>query len=215
VPSLGRSWAALWYRRFRFVAYTSWIVADTADRHDTVRHPFVRLERSMHTHNDQKGTRFHTAVVGVRVRHIARYTTRNGQSILDLTGVRAMDVSFPDGGGDDNNSRLEASPATEAIEKGIFSCWYEASVSSAKAEAIFAENETLAIGDESRWDVGTLTVAGVLEAVYKPALEMIRQMDGVGAKVDNGQGSKLQAPGWNIRQVEALREAEGLDEEFW
>jgi len=169
----------------------------------------------MHTLGDQKGVQFHTAVVAVRVRHIARYTSKDGRSLLDLTYLRDMDVQFPEGGEHDDSSRLEAFPMTEAVARGVFSSWYEASVSSVKAEEIFVENEGIATGDESQWDIGTLSAAGVLEALYTPALEMVRQMDGVGATVDNGQGGRYRAPAWNVRQAEARREAEASGGEFW
>ena len=180
-----------------------------------MRDPFVRLEHSTHVYGDQNGSRFHTAVVAARVRNVARYTSEDSQSFLDLTHVRDMKLSSPNGGLVDGTSPLEASTAAEAIESGIFSGWYEASVSSVRAKGIFEENESMTTGDEASWDIESLLTAGVLEAIHGPALEMVRMMDGVGAKVDNGQGCKFTVPTWNIGHEGAWRGMDEAEGDFW
>ena len=167
------------------------------NRQDTTGNPFVRLERSVQIEDDMDGAKFQRAAVAVRVRHVARYTSQDGQSFLDLTFVRDMSPTCPDG------VQLKASLAAESIKYGVFTSWYEASISSARAEELFKENETMTTGDESSWDTNTLTAAGVLDAVSGAALGMVRAMDGVGAKVDNGQSCKFRAPPSNMREAEA------------
>ncbi len=81
-----------------------------------------------------------------------------------------------------------ARPSGETPGEGIISTWYEASISSTSARTILRENETLTLGDEAQWTLQMLVDAGALEAIYKPALQMVKAMDGVGVKMDNGPG---------------------------
>jgi len=136
---------------------------------------------------------------------VARYSSIDGESLLDLTNVWHMTLSPPGNGIRDSDNPLTALPTTEAPDSGLFSNWYEAAVSSAKAADIFKENEGMTAGDEASWDTSTLSSARVFAATYKPALEMVRKMDGVGVKVDNRQGRRYPTPAWNARIIEMQR----------
>ncbi len=87
-----------------------------------------------------------------------------------------------------------ARPSGETPGEGIISTWYEASISSTSAQTILRENEILTLGDEAQWTLQTLVDAGALEAIYKPALQMVKAMDGVGVKMDNGQSERVTLP---------------------
>jgi len=73
--------------------------------------------------------------------------------------------------------------------------WFELSLHSTKIDGFMAQHEKLEIGDEASWLPEHLFDAA--QALYLPACEMLKQMDGIGYHNDNGKdirsilGSKI------------------------
>ena len=72
------------------------------------------------------------------------------------------------------------------LGKDRLDAWYEISVSSARADELFEQNKWLELGEEASWTTESLSTANVAQAMYLPACEMIKKMDGVGYWNENG-----------------------------
>ena len=113
-------------------------------------------------------------------------TDREG-SILSISEVRALDVDsrYPFDGAKFQVYRalspLEHQNGTDGLD-----VWYEASISSAKANDLLRQNVTLELGDEAGWTPEELEQLGAASAMYLPACEMLKQMDGIGLHNNNG-----------------------------
>ena len=64
--------------------------------------------------------------------------------------------------------------------------WHEVSISSNKADELFEQNKKLELGDEASWTPESLSKVDAAQAMYLPACEMIKKMDGVGYWNENG-----------------------------
>ncbi|KAL4730375.1 hypothetical protein ACLX1H_002409 [Fusarium chlamydosporum] len=72
--------------------------------------------------------------------------------------------------------------------------WFEASISSIKAEDMLQENVGLELGERTRWNPDALQRYGALTAICEPAIRMVRQMDRVGDSNENGHGTETDQP---------------------
>lgn len=81
---------------------------------------------------------------------------------------------------------------SERPAKGVFTSWFEASISSVKAEELFVQNEELTLGEEAEWTAEQLKQDGVFRSLWGPALQMLKEMDSVGHHNSNGQ--EIRAP---------------------
>lgn len=110
----------------------------------------------------------------------------------------------------DGWERFHSFPARECAEAGRASLWFEASLSSAKAEAFFEANESLGIGEEAAWTVESMEEAGCFKALWEPALAMVKQMDHIGVETWAARGGRE-------AKVEKLpHEEKSVDEDgFW
>lgn len=122
----------------------------------------------------------------VRIRQVRRFQTQSKKTLLDITRVFPTEVkNFPG-----TKYRAVRSLPNDDCEKGVFKGWYEASVSSARMEELLKQNETLAPGDEVEWTFEQLEKEGVFEDIYQPACQIVKSMDGVGVKCDNGMSHR-------------------------
>ena len=64
--------------------------------------------------------------------------------------------------------------------------WFEVSISSAQLDIILQQNERLGLGEEARWTPQEVSDLDIAKSIYLPALEMLKQMDGVGQYNHNG-----------------------------
>ena len=118
----------------------------------------------------------------VRVRQVRRFQTQNERTILDISRVFLTEAqNFPG-----TKCRAVRSIQGDDHEKGVFKGWYEATVSSARMEELLQQNEALEPGDEVDWTLEQLEREGVFEDIYQPACQVVKRMDGVGVKCDNG-----------------------------
>jgi hypothetical protein len=69
--------------------------------------------------------------------------------------------------------------------QGTVPYWFEVSIHSTKVDEVLAQNEKLGLGDEAAWLPEHFVDAA--QALYLPACEMLKQMDGVGYHNDNGK----------------------------
>ena len=181
---------------------------------DTKHVPRLRFDCDTSIRED-RGVRWNDDVIALRVRHVARHVGRGGETYLDITHVRDMRLAHPTRGEGQIAALVEATPAEGNMSQGKFASWYEASVTSARGEKLFAENETMSLGEEASWTPAALDREGVFQAIYEPALEMVKIMDGVGVTVDNGQDSRMEHPPRTMAVVKAERAAKGSGYLFW
>lgn len=110
----------------------------------------------------------------------------------------------------DGWERFHSFPARECAEAGRASLWFEASLSSAKAEALFKTNESLGLGEEAAWTVESMEEAGCFKALWEPALAMVKQMDHIGVETWAARGGR------EAKAEKAPREEKGVDDDgFW
>jgi hypothetical protein len=67
----------------------------------------------------------------------------------------------------------------------IGSFWHEVSISSVVANKILLENAALELGEEASWTPESLSSVDTAQAIYLPACEMLKKMDGIGHYTDN------------------------------
>lgn len=82
------------------------------------------------------------------------------------------------------NARISWQTAPQEGQPGL---WYEASISSATAQDLLAENAGLQLGDEASWDCDRLERRGVFTSLCRSGLALVSAMDGIGSRNDNGQ----------------------------
>jgi hypothetical protein len=125
----------------------------------------------------------------ILVHHVVKHksTDKDATSILRISEVRALDVDSicPFLGSTFQIYKAESPPGNQNEPENL-NIWYEASVSSAKAEELLKQNTTLELGDEAEWTPEKLEELDAASAMYIPACEMVKQMDGVGLHNDNG-----------------------------
>ncbi|OAA57924.1 hypothetical protein SPI_06809 [Niveomyces insectorum RCEF 264] len=137
---------------------------------------------------------FCTKVLSARVRNVNRFISRDQASFLDVSWTRHMTLEQKPDKADRNLGTILAAAAADNPTRGAFSSWYEMNVVSARAEAAFRENETLAPGETAAWGSSRAEQDEMFEATLRPALELVQKMDGVGVLIDNGQGDMLYTP---------------------
>ena len=124
----------------------------------------------------------------ILVRRVAKHNSADSDanSILGISEVRALDVDSRCPFQGATFQIYKAEPPPEHLQElGDLSIWHEASISSVKANEQLKQNTTLELGDEARWTPETLEELGAVNAMCRPACEMLKQMDGVGYHNDN------------------------------
>ena len=129
---------------------------------------------------------------GVRVHRIVECMSMDATSVLHISEIHDLDVNAQIG---KNHTIYKAEPNTIArpgCEKVDY--WHEVSISSTKATRDFEGNKTLLFGDETSWTPESLSKQDVAGSMYRPACEMLKQMDGIGFWNDNGIEDDKAAP---------------------
>ncbi|KAI5466214.1 hypothetical protein BGZ63DRAFT_460831 [Mariannaea sp. PMI_226] len=119
-----------------------------------------------------------------RVRHIVKYNRSTTDSVyLCLTMTRVIHGK--------QASNCYRGVLTQGLSPGECQTtqWFDASVRSAKADALLSQNEQLQLGDKASWSPDDFE--GAIKAICRPALQMITQMDEIGRTNDNDQRLKL------------------------
>jgi len=129
---------------------------------------------------------------GVRVHRIVEYLSGDATSILHIAEIHDLDVNAQVG---ETHTIYKAESNTvprPGCEKVDY--WHEVSISSTDAIKNFEENMTLEFGDEASWTPESISKQNVAAAMYQPACEMLKQMDGIGFWNDNGIEEDKAAP---------------------
>jgi hypothetical protein len=134
--------------------------------------------------DDPTSKRFELA--GVRVYRICRYKSKDAKSILKISALHSLDIhmmSVPEG----IYFKVSPGPADrKPCEKPGLVEWFEVSISSAQLDDLLEQNEKLELGEEARWTPEEVLDLGIAKSIYLPALEMLKQMDGIGQYNHNG-----------------------------
>uniref|UniRef100_A0A8H7N9Q0 Uncharacterized protein n=1 Tax=Bionectria ochroleuca TaxID=29856 RepID=A0A8H7N9Q0_BIOOC len=130
----------------------------------------------------------------VSIRHVARYRCDQLEGPqLNVTMVRPFTKK--------TDYTSQKSPSlfrgktwfgTNRLNKGQKSSldeWYEVSLSSSKADDVFRGNMNLGFGESAGWELNELD--GIWADICRPALDVLSQMDDIGATNDNSVGPEL------------------------
>lgn len=128
-------------------------------------------------------------IQSILVHHTAKHksTDKGANSVLSITEIRALDVDsrFPFPKAPFQIYKAEFPQAHRNGSKN-FNIWHEASISSAKVNEQLKQNATLELGEETEWSPDSLEQLGAANDMCLPACEMLKQMDGVGIRNNNG-----------------------------
>ena len=139
--------------------------------------PYIRLHENEH---------YGVFTEKVTIRHVAKY--KGGDSFLKVRMMQDMTLNAHFIANEAADVRVvDAEPDKHDKARGIPDKWYEASISSVRAEELLEENALMEWGNEVKWTVEDAKEEGVFAALYKPALAMVSQMDLVGCFNDNRQ----------------------------
>ena len=97
--------------------------------------------------------------------------------------------------------------------KGSPTQWFEAHISSTRAEELFEENLGLVFGERTRWTVEKLMEDGVLSALCEPALRMVTKMDHIGESNCTSQGFRTTG-GQAYGTIDSTRDGK-QEYQFW
>ncbi|RGP70483.1 hypothetical protein FSPOR_4058 [Fusarium sporotrichioides] len=131
----------------------------------------------------------------VRVYHEAKYRNgAKGPSCLTTTMVRVVE-RFPNG----TKKLYKGQLVPVALPgSGRVGQWFEATISSVRAEEELQENIGLELGDKTTWSPDCLERHGAFRAICEPAIRMVRQMDPVGNSNANGHGIQTDQPFFDV-----------------
>jgi hypothetical protein len=131
---------------------------------------------------------------GIRCQCITEYESANGKSVLRVSEITEL-VVFPIDVPEKDVTIFEAKtndvyrPGREGVD-----FWHEVSISSVEANKVIQQNRNLELGDEAAWTPEHLSKMNAAEAMYLPACEMLKQMDGIGFYNDNGVDRNARPP---------------------
>lgn len=134
---------------------------------------------------DLSGEHSDISIVSVRAHKRCDYPSKDLQSMLHITEInRADHVATRVSQNGKDMLLVHATPAES--EPGYEKAWFEVSVSSTCIDAALKENEDLEVGDGATWTDEDFLAAGAIEAIYRPALAMVKSMDNIGYGNNNG-----------------------------
>ena len=157
-------------------------------------------------------------IYGVRVRRISRYRSQDTKSMLNISEVRELQMF--DVPGDDCiiwKAVGSTEPYTSIIDPfqgqkyNMLFLWHEVGISCPEADEMFDENKKIELGEEASWNPRKLAEINALQSLYRPACEMLKQMDGVGFYNDN----EIDAEAVLRAAAGSQREAEKKAYYFW
>jgi len=118
--------------------------------------------------------------IGVQVRRQSRYQSHDEKSILVISEVQQLKHKCA------MIQNLQVYQAKLADPTVKLSCYYEASITSASADdRFFKQNKDIELGEVGKWTEKDLTNIDAVQAMFRPACEMVKQMDSIGQENDN------------------------------
>ncbi|KAF7558889.1 hypothetical protein G7046_g5266 [Stylonectria norvegica] len=132
------------------------------------------------------------SIAGMNIRHVANYRHGvDGRSCLTITMTRIVKRG--------DNFRPGMSTYTgftcpvPVPGEGCPTQWFEAAITSTRAEELLMENVELEVGDKTSWTPEQFQKEGAFDQLCEPTLRMIAQMDEVGRTNNNGFRPKAEA----------------------
>lgn len=118
----------------------------------------------------------------VRMRQVCRLQHQNQKTYLNVTQIcPTLKIEEESTAAYWTVRRL----TSDNLETGIFSQWFEASVSSARLEELLEQNKSLIPGDEAEWTVEQLLQENLLAELYQQTAEIVKKINGIGVICDN------------------------------
>ncbi|PNY22577.1 Uncharacterized protein TCAP_07099 [Tolypocladium capitatum] len=128
--------------------------------------------------------RLEATVASVNIRHVAQYRHQEtGGSMLSITMTKTLAPA-------ERQEKRMKWCVTRQHTKGAPYIFYQASVSSVRAEELFGENRDMKLGQETTWDSDKLEKEGVFEDICRRAFGMVTHMNHIGLLNDNGLSMK-------------------------
>lgn len=123
----------------------------------------------------------------VNVRHIEKYLSRDNQSILHISEIESLGVSFQKS--PEENSFIFNAFSYKDMEKenpSNLRSWFEVSTSSRMLNSYLKKHEMLELGEVVYSNAVSPESRSIARSLYIPACWMLERMDGVGFYNDNG-----------------------------
>jgi len=125
----------------------------------------------------------------VRVNRISMFKSSDDKSLLKVAEIQDLDIfSAPV---PDKNITVYKAIASNEYRPGCVkvNSWNEVSIQCVELNEKLKQNLDLELGDEAGWTPQSLSNLSAAQAMYLPACQMLKQMDGVGQWNDNGADS--------------------------
>lgn len=142
-------------------------------------------------------------VTNARVRQVCRFQSRDEKAYLDVTRILPLEKVSQD----DVYCKMKNIKADQ--KAGVFSQWYEVSISSVRLEEILKQNENLVPGDHANWTVDQLQEEGIFTDLYNQAVEVVKRINGVGVDCDNGIEERQR-----LEREEISRRSQGVRKKY-
>lgn len=154
------------------------------------------------------------AIRNVRYRQIATYKSPDNSLHLNMTHVHCMAKKTTKKSA--KVWHLSALAAIGNAQAGYFPSWFEANITSRKAEQILKENQGLGFAEEATWTPEVLQESGAIDDLIVSAAQTVKHMDGVGFWVNNQQDDmRYGMPPHTRADVEEQAEARGPPRRYW
>ncbi|ETS87354.1 hypothetical protein PFICI_01182 [Pestalotiopsis fici W106-1] len=145
-------------------------------------------------------------IKSVRFRQVAIYEHHEGTTKLHITHVHCMKKTTVQK--DDIACLIHAYPDLGNPDDGYFPNWFEAYVTSNEIVDAFTENNELEFAQEASWAPDKFKDSGALNDLLDHTTSTLKQMDGVGYWVSNGQDDmRYGRPPHTKQQASQQREA--------
>lgn len=142
------------------------------------------------------------------------YSNRHDTCELEITQVQDLWMAC-----DRSKNRvayLSARPWNGEPKNGVLPKFYEVCVKSTVADKAFLENKDLEFAEEAKWTGVGLKPA--FKELARTALDVVKRMDGVGARCDNNQKASVHGiPPRSRNEAKAHAQASGAmePESYW
>lgn len=121
----------------------------------------------------------------LNVRRICNYPSVDHKSTLKVVHVQAMDVMGGAIGGK-GFSVYQAKPTPANVDPAKkLPLWYEASIICPQLHTFLERNKSLELGEDASWTPEAIANMDAAKSLWAPALDMLKQMDGVGLTSKN------------------------------
>ncbi|KAK5990541.1 hypothetical protein PT974_08810 [Cladobotryum mycophilum] len=128
-------------------------------------------------------------VENIKIRQVAKYRQKRQGSELVITAFTTMEetTTNQEGSGTATHRRKIWSRRSGNGNGAIPCRWFEAAISSPRAQTLFDQNKVLEFGQRASWDVQQLENDGILQEICQPALSMAASLDLIGCTNNNEQ----------------------------